>query len=207
MFDFETTGIPYDPNAYDIKSLQEPCRVIGSLQISRDLRNDGGVQLSSLLASMPSDVRAACTRAAQEGDDFTIDDATARDFERRTDATLITRDLDLDLQNIQSFRTIVESQRAARRALIYALIQTRCRFGAKDAAEAFLAADRSMAEYNKRKQILLDAMDLEGLDPEEEEVPTKKKKAAGVEVLPPLAWYKPDGELGPEPKSKRARMD
>jgi hypothetical protein len=69
------------------------------------------------------------------------------------------------------------------------LIQSRCDFGANDAAAAFYQGDRAKEELKKRKQILMDAMELEGLDVDEEDK-GQASEAVVEEELPPFTWYK-----------------
>jgi len=114
---------------------------------------------------MPEDVRAACAKAAEsDNNTYELDDTKARDFSLRINSSLLDMDLDEQLQNVQTFRNIVDRQRQERELLIKLLIQSRCKFGAEEAAEAFYKADRSKEEMLSRKHILSDAMELEGLD-------------------------------------------
>ena len=201
-YDFERHGIPQ----VHVEPLQflEPCRSIATLQIARDLRNDGAMQLSSLFSAMPEDIREACATAAEQDNHYELDETTARDFSLRIQESLLDMDMNEQLQNAKTFRNIIERQRKARQELIELLIKSRCKFGADEAAAAYYQADSVKPELLKRKQILTDAMELEGLD-----VMGDDKKAAGQETeseLPPLTWYKPaeDVEM---PESKRLRTE
>jgi hypothetical protein len=176
-YDFEATGIPaaeVDPN-----DLLEPTRSIASLQIARDLRNDGAVQLSSLLAGLPENIKQSCTDQEQLSDD------KARDYAMRTPDVLLDMDLEEQVQSVRMYRDIVKRQRLARKQLLRLLIQSRCQFGAEKAAEEFTKADRAQGELLKRKHILTDAMELEGLD-----VAETQTQASTETEYAPLAWYK-----------------
>lgn len=201
-YDFERHGIPQA----HVEPLQflEPCRAIATLQIARDLRNDGAMQLSSLFSAMPEDIREACATAVEQDNHYELDEATARDFSLRIQETLLDMDMDEQLQNAKTFRNIIERQRKARQELIELLIKSRCKFGADEAAAAYYRADSVKPELLKRKQILSDAMELEGLD-----VMGDDKKAASQESeaeLPPLTWYKPTDDVE-MPESKRLRTE
>lgn len=177
-YDFEASGIP--AAKVDPKTLLEPTRTIASLQIARDLRNDGSVQLASLLSNLPASIQQSC----QEGEALTAD--KARDYAMRTADVLIDMDLEEQLQSVRMYRDIVKRQRAARRQLIRNLIASRCEFGADAAADAFDRADRARGKLLKRKQVLMDAMELEGLDCTQEE---KNLYAEDATEFPPLQWH------------------
>jgi hypothetical protein len=204
-YDFEAQGIPAAP--VDSGQFQEPCRAIATLQIARDLRNDGAVQLSSLLSAMPEDVRAACAASAENENKYELEDATARDFSVRIDSSLLDMDLDEQLQNVQTFRNIVDRQRQAREQLIRLLIQSRCKFGADEAASAFHGADRAKAELLRRKHVLTDAMELEGLDVVAEDTAAASELNDPEEDLAPLSWYTKAHEGDGPLDAKRARTD
>ena len=197
VYDFEIHGVP--ASAVDATQFQEPCRKIVTLQIARDLRNDSAVQLSSALSSMPEDIRSACADAA-DNDNYTIDEATAKDFSLRISNSLLDTNLEEQLENVKIFRGVVESQRQARSELRRLLIQSRCNFGASDAAKAFSEADRAKADLQHRKQILLDAMDLEGLDVTVDE----QKDQAFADELAPLEWYNSSDD---SPLAKKLKLN
>jgi hypothetical protein len=200
-YDFESKDIP----AVQVKpsDLVEPCRAVMTLQIARDLRNDGAVQLSSMLSALPEDVRTECAEATEAGDDYAgLDADKARAFSLKTSEALLDMDLDEQMQNVRNFRDIVERQRKARKELIHLLIQSRCDFGANEAAAAFYQGDRAKEELKERKQILMDAMELEGLDVDEED----KGQTAEVVVeedLAPFTWYKEEDAMA----AKRQRTE
>ena len=187
-YDFDSKGIPEQP--VDPKLLLEYSREVATLQIARDLRNDTAVQLSSLLSAMPEDVRRACAEAAEHGGTLPtpLSKVQARDFSKRTNEAILEMDLDEQYQNVTTFSQIVQRQRQARQHLIQSLIQSRCKFGADEAAEAFYQVDHHKAELMRRRQILIDAMELEGLDVENQATATGTADAAEDEVAP-LSWY------------------
>lgn len=178
-YDFEASG--FQAAKVDPKTLLEPTRTIASLQIARDLRNDGAVQLSSLLSNLPENIQQSWV--SQE--ELTAD--KARDYAMRTPDVLINMDLEEQLQSIRMYRDIVKRQGAARQKLIRALIQSRCKFGADEAADAFETALRARGQLLKRKQVLMDAMELEGLDVTEEQ---KNMHSQDAVEFAPLEWHK-----------------
>jgi hypothetical protein len=187
-YDFDSKGIPEQP--VDPKLLLEYSREVATLQIARDLRNDTAVQLSSLLSAMPEDVRRACAEAAEHGGTLPtpLSKVQARDFSKRTNEAIMEMDLEEQFQNVTTFSQIVQRQRQARQHLIQSLIQSRCKFGADEAAEAFYQVDHHKAELLRRRQILIDAMELEGLDVENQATATSTADAAEDEVAL-LSWY------------------
>ena len=202
QYDFESKNIP--ERTVDPRHFLEPCRAIATLQIARDLRNDNAVQLSALLQTMPEDVRAYTAELAERADAdgsavvVDLDDTCARDFSVRTADQLLDTDLTEAWQNVRTLRDICRQQSAARQQLLDLLIASRCKFGADEVAAAFYAMDAD--ELKRRSQILVDAMELEGLDIAEMEgdtTGTGKKSGSKTtqenldEELPPLTWYHP----------------
>jgi hypothetical protein len=196
LFDFPTTtgGVAAtEEKAVNPKEFLEPCRAIATLQIARDLRSDGAVQLSSLLSGLPTDVRKACAASAEhDGDNdesFEISEEQAREFSIQVHGDgIVDLDLEEELRNVRTFREIVQRQGEARQKLYTLLTKSNCNFGADEAAAAMYQADKARrVELRKRKRILADAMELEGLD-----VPEEKSKTTQVqEKLVPLPWYTP----------------
>lgn len=200
----------------EAKDFLAPCKAIATLQIARDLRNDAAVQLSSLLKGLPEDVEALCEEADKEvketGKAYDVPDDKAKELSIKTNERLLDLDLEEQLQNIRTFREILEKQRAARQNLIRLLIQSRCKFGAQEAAEAFYKLEETMAELQQRKETLLDAMALEGLDFEEEPGPDgNKKKDDKPNSFPPLAWFLNEKvkteDSAEEPDAKRTKVE
>jgi len=205
----------------DAKDFLDPCKAIATLQIARDLRNDSAVQLSSLLENLPADIKEMCEQAeketTQEGGDgkpYEVPADKARDLSLRTSEKLLDLDLEEQLGNIHTFAEIVQKQREARLQLIYLLIRSRCKFGSMEAGESFYNLDKTAAELKERKETLLDAMALEGLDFEEtKEDEAEKAKKEKAQELAPLAWYleeqakKEKDEGAEEPDAKRAKVE
>lgn len=189
-YDFEASGIP--AAKVDPKDFLEPCRQIATLQIARDIRNDGAVQLSSLFSSLPADVKAFL----DSKDSASLPLEQARDFSIRINEFLIDMDMEEQLQNIDVFKEIIQRQHVARERLINLLIQSRCDFGANEAAAAFEQSSRATGDVATRHRILLDAMELEGIEVDETENPPEHE-------LPPLRWYNNFSE----PDTKRARTE
>ena len=198
----------------DAREFLDPCRAIATLQIVRDLRNDAAVQLSSLLSNLPVDIQeagqqaAAATAAAaaaaateskegEKGDVSTweLSADMARDYSIRIPELLLEMNIAEQVQNITTFQDIVERQRQARQQLIHLLVKSRCRFGADEAAARFFQLQETSQKLQKRKRILQDAMELEGLDFEgvgATDTKTSTSKAEDkLQSLEPLKWYQP----------------
>lgn len=205
-YDFESKGVPAKPlhPVEHLKELMDPCRAIATLQIARDLRSDTAVQLSSLLQSMPLDIREFTAAAAENGGAFELSDEQARDYCLRVPPQLLDDDLQREqMSNVQTLKDLVERQKAAREQLLQLLLQSRCRFGADEIAAAYYAIDDSVLRH--RTQILADAMELEGL----EVLPGSASAADQGQELPPLSWYQPTASESKESGSphKRQKID
>jgi hypothetical protein len=174
----------------EAREFLEPCKAIATLQIARDLRNDGFAQLSSILSAIPENIREHCRQAklyeSETGEKLEVDVETTREFSKQLSDKFLDLDMDEQLQSIRTFRELVEKQHIERQKLIHLLIKSRCQFGAKEAAEAFFRLDETAQKLQKRKELISDAMALEGLD--SEEVPATKEEAEDKE-LEPLTWY------------------
>jgi hypothetical protein len=183
----------------EAREFLEPCKAIASLQIARDLRNDAAVQLSSRLSAVPEEIKAFCRDAEKSGSTLEISDEQASKFAVMLGDDILDTNMDDALENVKTFMSIVEQQQQARKQLIHLLIQSRCQFGSDEAAETFYSVDGILETLKDRKQLLSDAMDLEGLDFEE----GSANETGGVEAaLEPLTWYTPG-----EPDAKRARVE
>ena len=197
-------GIPY--SKVESREFEGPCKDIANLQISRDLRNDAAVQLSSRLSAIPEEIKQACQEAQEmqkeDGTAFELSEEQALKFAELIGDDILDTDLDEALLNVKTFMSLVQQQKQARQLLIQLLIQSRCQFGSDEAAEAFYSLDGILKELKERKQLLSDAMDLEGLDFEADESKEEKKSQAAAAALGPLTWYKAG-----EPDAKRAKLE
>jgi hypothetical protein len=185
-FDFEASGIP--ATKVQAQEFLEPCRLIATLQIARDLRNDSAVQISSLLQSLPESVRAMIADAAESDDSasYVVPDETAREFCTIINDQLLDMNMDDQLENVTTFMDLIDRQRKARQTIYELLVGSRCQFGAQDVAETYYSINDTILK--QRAQILADAMDLEGLEVQ----PINPAISAMVELekeLVPFKWY------------------
>ena len=199
-YDFASKGVPEGPVAPS--EFLEPCKAISTLQIARDVRSNPAMERSTQLSLLPNDIWDACHRQQQQqqqqqngkagvdndgnvddGDDDD-DDTTYDDYSKRIPSTLLDLDIDEELSSLELYQDIIERQRKAREKLIHLLLKSRCKFGADDAASFFHTTmqDPTIVEnLNKRKQVLQDALELEGADTaqiEQEELAKQKKKTS-----------------------------
>jgi hypothetical protein len=192
-YDFDSKNIPYDPT--EPSQLIESCSQVANIQIARDIRNDSAIKLNSLFTALPEDVRRVCAEAAETNtDEYALaDDGMARDFGTRIKETLIDMDLNEQLQSLEQLRKMIKQQQGARENVLRLMIQSRCKFGSDQAAEAFYKADRAEEELVKRRQIILDAMELEGCGLEEDDEEEKNNKRKTKEpTLEPFTWHTPE---------------
>jgi replicative superfamily II helicase len=180
----------------EAREFLEPCKAIASLQIARDLRHDAAVQLSSRLSAIPEEIKEFCLDAETSGSTLENSEEQASKFATMLGDDILDTDMDEALENCKSFMSIVEQQQQARKQLIHLFIQSRCQFGSDEAAETLYGLDAILEKLKERKQLLSDAMDLEGLDFEEDGA----NEADGAEVA---LEYKPGGE----PDAKRSRIE
>jgi hypothetical protein len=163
-FDFESEGIP--EGKVQVRELSDPCKAISTMQITRDLRNDSTHNLATLLSAVPAGVFEACRTEAEAKAGATTD-ATKVDLVENM-PTVPDDVLDLDvagaLANVKLHREIIQKQNEHRQKCIELLIKSRCKFGSVEAASLFYDLEGVMETLKKRKALVLDAMELEGLD-------------------------------------------
>ena len=174
--------------------------------------------ISTALSTLSPDVEAACRKALEDagGDKSKV----SIDLDAMPSISDDVLDINIDdaIKTVQQYGEIILKQREARKALIDQIIKSRCKFGSMEAAEAFFGIGAKEEKLKKRRDLLQDAMELEGLDVLEDEE-TKgddkdvdlKGDAASAE-LPPLTWYQKEkedaaGVGGGEPQAKKARVE
>lgn len=184
----------------------DACRKIASIQITRDLGSDAAMNLSSVLSSIPLEVEEACNTILTQqlnGQDKTTPITDMLSMESLSSLPDEVLDLDINYvrRSLQTYKEAIRQQRTARVQLLQKLLQSRCSFGSMDAARAFcggedsnVSMDTILEQLKKRKETLVDAMALEGLDVEEDD---EEKKLAREEVdLIPMAWFPGQSEQG-----------
>ena len=184
----------------------DACRKIASIQITRDLGSDAAMNLSSVLSSIPLEVEEACntilTQQLNGQDKITpITDLLSMESLSSLPDEVLDLDINYVRRSLQTYKEAIRQQRTARVQLLQKLLQSRCSFGSMDAARAFcggedsnVSMDTILEQLKKRKETLVDAMALEGLDVEEDD---EEKKLAREEVdLIPMAWFPGQSEHG-----------
>lgn len=173
-YDFESKGIPREK--VSMKQLQDPCRAVATLQIARDLRHDSAVQLAAILAELPLVIRQRINNNNNNDNNtdnnnhqpWILEEDKARDLSIQTNELTLDMDIPEQLSNLRIYKEIMEKQGQARRELIRLLIQSRCQFGNNtndnSATDHDLLLSSMQASFIKRKNALVDAMDLEGLE-------------------------------------------
>jgi hypothetical protein len=155
-FDFDAYDIPEEK--VSIHELSVPCKSIATLQITRDLRNDTSHNLSTVLAAIPDSVLDTCRSLSKNvsAEDIPLVEGIPDD--------VLDLDVKSSLSNVVLHKEIIQKQKQFRQKCIELLIQSRCKFGSTDAAELFYSLDEVEEKLKKRKAMVLDAMELEGLD-------------------------------------------
>ena len=196
------------------------CRSLATIQISRDLRNDAAVRISTALSTLSPDVEAACRKALEDaGGDKSKAKIDLDSIPSMSDDVL---DINIGdaIKAVRQYRDIILKQQEAREALVEQIVKSRCKFGSMEAAEAFFGIGAKEEKLKKRRDVLQDAMELEGLDVLEEE----EGKGGSMDAdlggdnaggkLPPLTWYEKEkeaalvaGVVGGEPQAKKARVE
>uniref|UniRef100_A0A7S4ERL5 CID domain-containing protein n=1 Tax=Pseudo-nitzschia australis TaxID=44445 RepID=A0A7S4ERL5_9STRA len=195
-YDFESKGIP--SGKVESREFLDPCKAITTLQIARDVRTNTALEISTALTNLPADVLTAC-QDLNSGKLDELDIATTNEFSIRIPSSLIDMDIDEESSSLNMFQDIVQRQQKAREKLIYLLLKSRCKFGSMEAARAFYEVDTLTQKVEKRKELLSDALELEGLDTSEIATGNSNSKKHDHEDLPPLTWYEPD-ESNKKPK-------
>lgn len=177
----------------------EACKVIASIQITRDLGSDAAMNLSSVLSNIPPEIEEACSQSQQDG---AGSPSLSKLLPESSLSKLSDDVLDLDLQyarqSLQTYKEAIIQQRKARLQCLRLLLQSRCSFGSVDAARAFGCENSNddsgtdmaviLEKLKKRKEALSDALALEGLDVEED-AEEEKKLEKEEEGLEPLSWF------------------
>ena len=125
----------------------DACKVIASIQITRDLGSDAAMNLSSALSNIPPEVEEACNTILEQqkqndGQDETTPTSVMELLSNpEVLSNLPDEVLDLDLkyarQSLQTYREAIRQQRKARLQCLKLLLASRCSFGSMDAARAF----------------------------------------------------------------------
>lgn len=190
------------------------------MQISRDVRNDTAVRISTALSTLSPDVEEACRKAIADADGDVSNATVDLDSIPTISDDVLDLNVDDAIKNVQQYREIIIKQREARKTLIDMLIKSRCKFGSMEAAEAVYAIGEKEEKLKKRRMLLQDAMELEGLDvvDDDEGKDDDEMEAdltgAGEGKLAPLIWYEKekaaadggDGHSTEEPEAKKARV-
>jgi hypothetical protein len=165
-FDFENEGISQE--TVPVQDLVRACKAVATLQITRDMRNESSHNLTSILSGVPKDVLDACRleRDRQRADGISEN----VDFKQLGLNAIPDEVLDLDiaraLANVKLHREIIQRQREFKKECIELLIKSRCNFGSMEAASLFYELEEVREKLNKRKALVLDAMELEGIESE-----------------------------------------
>ncbi len=141
----------------------DPCKAIGTMQITRDLRNEFSHSLSSAISLVPKELFDAIEKAI-ESNGVTDESINLNSF------TIPDEILDYDISdaiaNIKIHRQVIEQQKECRQKVIELLVKSRCEFGSKDDAELFYTLDDISKSLHDRLGQVKDAMELEGIDVE-----------------------------------------
>jgi len=189
-YDFEKKGIP--SGTVESRDFLDPCKAITTLQIVRDIRTNTALEISTALANLPSDILTTC-EDVDSGKLEEIDTATTNEFSIRIPSNLIDLDMVEEQSSLNMFQDIVQRQQKAREKLIYLLLRSRCKFGSRETASSFYEIENLAECFIKRKELLSDALELEGLDTNEiGDDRSKVTKRDHAQALPDLTWYKSD---------------
>ncbi len=179
------------PGRVESKDFLDPCTAITTLQIAREVRTNTAIEISTALEKLPADIQALC-EDLDSGKVSELDTSTTNDFSIRVPSSLIDLDIDEEASNLNMFQDIVQRQQKAREKLIYLLLRSRCKFGSNEAAHEYYEIDALAKKLKSRKELLSDALELEGLDTSEIGNDSKTKKRDLDQELPALTWYTQD---------------
>jgi hypothetical protein len=163
------------------------------------------LEISAALANLPTDILDIC-KDMDAGNLQELDATAVNDLSIRIPSNLLDLNIEEEMASLRTFQDIVQRQRKAREKLIYLLLKSRCQFGSDVAARDFYLMEGIEEKLKKRKQLLGDALDLEGFDVSEIDKDSKEKNSANEaleERLPPLLWYKPEEMKESDSKKQR----
>jgi hypothetical protein len=189
----------------EAKEFLEPCKAIATLQIARDVRAHTALEISTGIANLPEDIVQAC-KDLQSGQIDELDAAKINDYSVRIPSNLLDLNIEDELGSVHTYQDIVQRQKKAREQLILLLLKSRCQFGSEDAAKDFYATRAINKKLEKRKQLLSDALELEGLDTSEI-MDDNNKKETSEQDLPSISWYKNPEEDTVESETKKQRTE
>jgi len=206
------------------KEFLDPCKAVATLQIARDIRHDTPVLLHGLLSNLPKDIQDYVSALSQQqqqsvnSDQSTLpvvppveelEESTIQDYSRRIPTELLEMDWAEQIQTIQTFQDIIRRQRQARQKLIYLLIKSRCQLGSREAAQLFYQLDMTtMKGLKMKKQLLIDALELEGMDSVVlEDKAQEKLLDEALSDLSPLTWYDPKDDQDSTSSAKRQKVE
>ena len=136
-----------------------------------------------MLSTIPDDIKEEIEKNAPD-QEWT--EEQIHDFSMRMPSKLLDLDIDEQIQTITTFQNLIQQQMTAREKLIHLLLKSRCHFGSEPAAKFYFDLQEMMDKLGKRKQLLGDALELEGLDAELDTTDFDKE----LKELHPLSWYK-----------------
>ena len=206
------------------KEFLDPCKAVATLQIARDIRHDTPVLLHGLLSNLPKDIQDYVSALSQQQQQSTnsdqstlplvppveeLEESTIQDYSCRIPTELLEMDWAEQIQTIQTFQDIIRRQRQARQKLIYLLIKSRCQLGSREAAQLFHQLDKTtMKGLKMKKQLLIDALELEGMDSVVlEDKAQEKLLDEALLDLSPLTWYDPNDDQDATSSAKRQKVE
>ncbi|KAG7350716.1 hypothetical protein IV203_010076 [Nitzschia inconspicua] len=208
-YDFDASGV--EPGKVEAKEFLEPCKAIATLQIARDVRANTALEISTGITNLPEDIVQTC-KDLQSGAMKELDTAKINDYSVRIPSSLLDLNMEEELNSVQTYQDILQRQKRAREELIKLLLKSRCEFGSQAAAKDYYATATISEKLRKRKQLLSDALELEGLDTsqlvDDKDDDKKKKKESMKDDLPSIEWYNPEEEeasSGTEAETKKQR--
>ncbi|KAG7360356.1 hypothetical protein IV203_035455 [Nitzschia inconspicua] len=208
-YDFDASGV--EPGKVEAKEFLEPCKAIATLQIARDVRANTALEISTGITNLPEDIVQTC-KDLQSGAMEELDTAKINDYSVRIPSSLLDLNMEEELNSVQTYQDILQRQKRAREELIKLLLKSRCEFGSQAAAKDYYATATISEKLRKRKQLLSDALELEGLDTsqivDDKDDDKKKKKESMKDDLPSIEWYNPEeGEAssGTETETKKQK--
>jgi len=148
----------------EIHELDIPNKAIATMQITRDLHGESTTRLSALISSIPQSIFDTCL-AIKESNTTVADALKSLDVQALPDEFLDV-DVDQALDSLRLYKNIIAKQKEARKKCIELLIKSQGEIGFSclEAAKLYYTMDSKLTFLNKRKEMIRDAMELEGLD-------------------------------------------
>jgi len=173
------------------------CKSITQYQIPREIQMESATRYSNLISTIPNDIMEYASNKLSSNNtphSNPLDDVLNKpkniiqpDLSLLQNNDILDISLPDSIQEVTTLSKTITMQYEDRMSLLENLCACRCQFGAKEAAKEYFNAMGILKEIQKKKEVLEDAMELEGVDVDE-----IKGKVGDWKDLGGFEWFKED---------------